>query len=114
MKKFVTGALLSLFALGTSFAQNLKVKAYYSGYDKELDIYSFDSESGDYLEFEEINPDILSKYALKTKEAGKAFSLEYTIKNVEDEDGEEVEVYKLLKLAPTTIINKEEEDEDEE
>ena len=113
MKRIIAGTFLSLLLSGSVLAQNLKVKAYYSGYEKESNTYGFDTEDGDYIEFEEITPEILVKYALKTKETGKAFSLEYLIKDSEDEDGEQIEVYKLLKLTPTTIIVREEEEEEE-
>lgn len=115
MKKIIAGTLLGLLLSGSVLAQNLKVKAYYSGFEKESNTYGFETEEGEYLEFEEINPEVLTKYSLKTKESGKAFSLEYSLKEVTDEDGEQIEVYKLLKLSPTTIIKKDDdEDEDDE
>lgn len=114
MKKYIIGAFVSLLISGSAFAQNVKVKAYYSGFEKESNTYGFETEDGDYLEFEEINPDVLTKYSLKTKESGKAFTVEYSTKEVEDEDGEQMEIYKLLKLTPTTIISKDDDDDDDE
>lgn len=113
MKKIIVGTFLGLLLSGSVLAQNLKVKAYYSGFETESNTYAFETEDGEYLEFSEINPEVLTKFSLKTKETGKAFSLEYSSKEVEDEDGEQIEVYKLLKLTPTTIIKKDD-DEDED
>ncbi len=114
MKKFIVGTFVGLLLSGSVLAQNLKVKAYYSGYEKESNTYGFETEEGDYIEFEEINPEVLTKYSLKTKEKGKAFSVEYSTTEKEDEDGELIEIYKLIKLTPTTIISKDDEDEDED
>jgi len=114
MKLILTGALLGLSLLGSVLAQDHSKKASFIGYDSEFKSYSFETEDGDYLEFNVVKADLVKKFGLSDKAAkGKAFVVEYDIKESEDEDGDLVEEYILSKLTPTTIVKKEEEaDED--
>lgn len=115
MKSIITGALLSLSLMGGLFAQEFSEKATFIGYDTDFQTFTFEAEDGDYIEFNKVNANVMSKYKLMEKtQRGKDFLIGYDVDAVEDEDGEIVEIYILSKMSPTVIIKEDEVEEDED
>jgi hypothetical protein len=93
-----------------------KLKAFYLGYDKEYQIYSFEDADGVNVEFTKVKSDVLKEYdLLSLKFIDQAFSLTYTVKEIGD-DEDYSEEYTLIFLKPTVLERKEtpEEEYDEE
>lgn len=115
MKLILTGVLLSLALLGSVLAQNYVIKASFLGYDTEFNIYSFETEDGNYLDFGAVSSELVKKYGLsENSNRDKAFVVEYKVNEVEDEEGDVYEEFVLLKMTPTTIVKNKEEELDED
>ena len=106
----VLGILLSII----SFGQTDTLKAFYSGYESDMKIYTFEDQYGNYVDFSHVSADVLKKFDLQTeKHDGAAFLITYTITGIGEKDSEDYyEELKITKLKSITL--KKTLDEDEE
>lgn len=107
---------IALFISNMIVAQQKTIKAFYTGYDSEVEIYGFADVDENYIEFTEVKPDVLKKFNLKTPElVDQAFQITYTVEEIEDEDGELSDTkYTIVKLDRTIIERNEEDDEEDD
>ncbi len=71
--------MISISSIG--FAQTEFVEAFYMGYDKENQLFSFEDIDGNYLEFNTVSSNMLEKFDLKTPEfIDEAFRITYITK----------------------------------
>ena len=98
MKQLILTASIFLISIA-GMTQAKTAKAFFSEYDSESETYSFEEANGDYLTFNHVDKDVLTKFALKTdKLIGKAYLVSYTIKMMKDEEGYEYEELTITKL----------------
>ncbi|MCO6500523.1 MAG: hypothetical protein J5I47_09130 [Vicingus serpentipes] len=107
--------LMLMVITSVGFSQEKTMKAFYSGYDEDSHMYSFEDADRNYVEFKSVSPEVLKSFKLKTSELiEKAFIITYTAKQVKDEDGEIYEELSITKLQPTTLERNEEADSDDD
>ncbi|MFT6717581.1 MAG: hypothetical protein ACJA0Q_002238 [Saprospiraceae bacterium] len=106
----VFGILVSIVSLG----QVHTLKAFYSGYEVDMKIYTFEDQNETYVDFTHVNNDVLKKFDLHAeKHVGSSFLITYTITGVGEKDSEDYyEELKITKLE--SIVLKKTVDEDEE
>jgi uncharacterized protein YegL len=104
------GILVSIVSLG----QVHTLKAFYSGYEVDMKVYTFEDQNETYVDFTHVNNDVLKKFELQTeKNVGSAFEITYTITGVGEKDSEDYyEELKITKLK--SIVLKKAVDEDDE
>jgi hypothetical protein len=106
--------LIGIFFTSIGFAQEKTLKAIYTGYDKENNIYSFEDADANLIEFNHVKSDILKKYNLNTPEfIDQAFLITYTVKEIEDED-DSYEELTIINLKPTELVRNENPDDDDD
>ena len=108
--------LIVLMAMSISIAalaqkeQNLK--AFYTGFDKEYEIYSFEDADGITVEFANVKSDVLKQFdLLSTKFIDKAFIITYTVKEAGD-DEDSYDEYTIISLKSTVLKRNEQPEED--
>lgn len=78
-----------MFGFSSQFGQERNLKAFYVGYDKLTEMYSFEDIDENLIEFNKIKNKVLKKFDLKTSEfVGQAFKITYIIEVIEDEENE--------------------------
>ena len=94
--------LLGLFSIVmfVSYGQEQKnktVTATFNGYEDGVYFFS-DSDDNNY-EFEKVDPKVLKAFDLKGEDhLDKKFKVTYKVENHKDEDGEEYEIWVIVKL----------------
>lgn len=94
--------LLGLFSMVVlnSFGQEQKnktVTATFNGYEEG--VYYFSNGDDDSYDFEKIDAKVLKVFNLKSEKfVNKKFKITYKEEKVEDEDGEEYEIWVIIKL----------------
>jgi hypothetical protein len=98
MKQLILTTSIFLLSL-TGMSQAKTAKAFFAEYDSESSTYAFEEANGDYLVFNHVEKEVLTKFALQSdKLVGKAFLVTYTTKMLKDEEGYEYEEYTITKL----------------
>ena len=113
LKYLITLAVL-IISTAVTAQEELNLKAFYLGYNKEYQIYSFEDPDGTSIDFTEVKADVLKKYdLLSPKYIDVAFNITYLVKELGDED-DYTEEYTIIFLKPTVLErNENPEDEDE-
>lgn len=105
--------VIGIFISTLTFAQDNKMSAFFNGYDKEYNIFSFEDADGSSIDFNEVKGDVLKKFDLKSEKfKGQAFIITYIVKEI-DEDGEVYEENIITSLVETKLERNQESDEDE-
>jgi hypothetical protein len=114
MKKKSIIMAIGLLISVVSFGQVKTMKAFYSGYEADMKVYSFEDQNETYVDFTHVNNDVLKKFDLQgEKHVGSAFLITYTITGVGEKDSEDYyEELKITKLK--SIVLKKTVDEEEE
>lgn len=98
MKQLILTASIFLISIA-GMSQAKTAKAFFSEYDSESETYSFEVANGDYLTFNYVDKEVLTKFDLKSdKLIGKSFLISYSTKVVKDEEGYEYEELTIIKL----------------
>jgi len=105
--------LVTIIVSTTGFSQDEHfIDAFYLGYDKEVETYSFEDPDGVNIEFSKINSDVLKKYDLiSQKYIDQAFRITYTVKELAD-DEDYSEEYSIIFLKPTELERNEDLDDE--
>ena len=94
--------------------EKLNLKAFYLGFDKEYQSYSFEAVDGVNTEFTNVLDAVLKEYDLiSEKLIDKPFSIIYTV-NKSQEDEDSYEEYTIISLKPTVLFRVENDEEEEE
>jgi|SaaInl6LU_22_DNA_1037377.scaffolds.fasta_scaffold09024_2 hypothetical protein len=113
MKQLILTASIFLISIA-GMSQAKTAKAFFSEYDSESETYSFEEANGDYLTFNYVDKEVLTKFALKSdKLIGKSFLISYSTKVVKDEEGyeyEELTITKLQEIKLERTISDDDED----
>lgn len=103
--------LVAMFVSTLAMAQERTLKAFYLGYDKESEVYSFEDADGTNIEFTKVESDVLKKFDLRTPElVDEAFLITYTVKEIGD-DEEYSEEYRIIFLKQTVLERNQESDD---
>ena len=108
--------LVAMFVSTIAIAQERTLKAFYTGYDDESELYSFEDADGNYIEFNTVKSDFIKKFNLETPEfVDEAFLITYVVKSIGDEDDEDYsEELTIVKLQPTVLKRNEEPEYEED
>lgn len=113
MKHIILTALLSLISV-LGISQTNTAKAFFIEYDSDSKMYSFEEANGDYLSFDFVSKEVLTKFPINTsKLEGKAFLITFSKKITKDEYGDEYDELTITKLQEIKL-EKESTDEEED
>ncbi|MEN8928158.1 MAG: hypothetical protein ABF242_02640 [Flavobacteriales bacterium] len=113
MKNLFLTAILSLVSL-FGISQSNTVKAFFTDFDSESKIYSFESAEGDYLSFDFVAKDVLAKFPLNSsKLEGRSYLITYSTKTVKDEQGDDYDQLTITKLQEIKLVRTDEEEEED-
>lgn len=99
--------VMAMFIASVGFSQEKTLKAFFTGYDEDYKIYSFEDENGEYFEFYKIESEVLKKFNLNTQ---KFVDEEFIITYITEEEDEN----KITKLEKKVLKKDDDQDEDDE
>jgi hypothetical protein len=105
MKKRTIILIIAMLVSVMSIGQVSTLKGFYLGCDTNMNIYSFEDQDDNYVDFYSVSSQVLKSFDLRSESlVGAAFLITYTVKGVGSKDSDDYyDVMNITKLESITL-----------